>query len=351
MAQVLEQINHFIYHSDIDRDVTTSERSILLGKIDTAIESAFQLNDETAKLLVHRVLYTLNLAQLDQAWEKLPKNINHPLLSDIKYRIESAWQAVSEKKYAAEMAQLPSVESFPTWIRSLVDGHKSNELHPVFTFLRDDANYEQMREFFFQETPLEMLFGDIVGFMLPGTYGETKVELVKNYWDEVGRAVDQRVHRNMRGNLMDYLHIPRNCYQDNIDLLVVEELELINMYLSLAENRSKLVELIGTMLATELMIPGRFQYLIDGWRRLGINDDLLAYHIEHTSVDEVHADDLLDHVTMPILQQNPNLMGDIVMGVMRRLDATVAVLDRLHARILETDQCCIDDIAKSAQPA
>ena len=116
--------------------------------------------------------------------------------------------------------------------------------------------------------------------------------------------------------------------------LIHEELELINLYLGLVLNRSKLAQLIGVMLTTELVIPGNFDYLIEGWKRLDISEDLLAYHIEHTSVDEIHAQDLLYRVVMPILEDTPHLMSDIVLGVSRRLDLARAVSDKLYDRIL-----------------
>ena len=80
------------------------------------------------------------------------------------------------------------------------------------------------------------------------------------------------------------------------------------------------------MLATELMIPNRFQYSIDGWRRLGLNDQDMVYLIEHTSVDAVHAEDWLNQVILPVLAKNPDVMTDILYGVFRRLNVSVAVL-------------------------
>lgn len=324
-------VRDFLYANGIrDSFIKDSE---IVNSVDELASKAFVDGDQNARLDAHRALYAINLAHLSTPWTRSPVNVNHPVIAAVKYRLEQQWELSEKAKYAATLESLPAVEDFPEWVKQHVASHHSNELHPIFKYLRDEASLEQMREFFVQETPLEMLFGDILAFMLPGVYGSIKVEFVKNYWDEVGHAVDARVHRNLRGDLMKVLDIPVDNYVANSDFLVIEELELINMYLSLATNRAKLTELIGTMLATELMIPGRFEYQIAGWKRLGFTDTQLAYHLEHVTVDAEHALDWLYHVVMPILREDATVMKDIVFGVNRRLDTAARVSDRLYDHI------------------
>ena len=192
------------------------------------------------------------------------------MITRIKYELEYYWEQSEKSKYRALLRDLPDTNGFSQWVKDHVAQHPSNELHPIFNFLKDKANFQQMQEFLFQETPLEMLFGDILAFMLPGVYGTVKVEFLKNYWDEVGHANDDKVHRNLRAQLMQHVQIATDAHLRHIELFVREELELVNMYLSLATNRAKHGQLLGIMLATELMIPNRFQYSIDGWKRLGL---------------------------------------------------------------------------------
>ncbi len=333
---MLNIIREFIFNSDLDSDYSKQDQSAFLNDMQGVINSAFSGN-EASLLQVHQVLYEINIAHLSVSWINKAKNIHHPFIATVKHTIDRAWEAAELEKHQSTLAELPTVSAFGTWIREVVAEHKSNELHPIFTYLRDEATLEQSKEFFFQETPLEMLFGDIIAFMLPGIYGDIKVEFVKNYWDEVGRAVDEKVHRKLRARMMNTLDMDENCYINNTELFVREELQLINMYLSMGLDRTRHTELSGALLATELMIPGRFQYLIDGYRRLGFDDYNLHYHIEHTTVDEVHADDLLDHVALPILAHDGSQMQPLVLGALRRLDTIVEVLDRLYARMLNND--------------
>jgi len=334
---MLTTLRGMIHSSNFEGEYNKNTQNDFLVSLDGELSDAFIKHRDDSLLLVHQMLYEINIAHLSVSWINKVENIHHPFVCEVKHRINEAWMRSLNNKYSKALSDLPSVKQFPQWIRDYVANHKSNELHPVFTYLRDEASLDQSKEFFFQETPLEMLFGDIVAMMMPGVYGGIKVELVKNFWDEVGRAVDEKSHRKLRARMMEKFGFPEDCYVNNTELFILEELQLINTYLSLALDRTQQVQLVGVMLATELMIPGRFQYLIDGWRRLGVSDFDLHYHIEHTSVDEVHADDLLDHIAIPILTQDENQMKDIILGAMRRLDAIVSVLDKSYERMLNNE--------------
>lgn len=333
-CSMYKKIKDYIYSETYS--ITATDECELFNYINTLAKKAFIDNDEESLLSAHRILYVINSAHLANPWKDTPYHLMHPTITQIKYTLDTGLEQSERRKYNKIIKDIPPVSDFSHWIKHFVSNHHSNELHPIFTFLRDKATFEQMREYFFQESPLEMMFGDILAFMLPGVYGNIKVEFLKNYWDEVGHAKDERVHRNLRANLMDHLEIKRDCYISQVDLLIREELELTNLYLSLATNRAKHTQLIGVMLATELMIPNRFQYSIDGWKRLGVEGEVLTYLIEHTSIDEVHAEDWLEHVVIPILQKAPESINDIMLGILNRLDIAVSVLDKLYDKLQQT---------------
>jgi hypothetical protein len=252
---------------------------------------------------------------------------------EIRHAMEAEWDAGDRARYARELSSIPSAGDFPSWIAGTVRAHRSNVTHPLFAFLRDEATFEQTREFLFQETPLEVLFGDIIALLLPGVYGEPKLEIAKNFWDEVGRAEDARVHRNMRFRMMSHFNIPSDAHVRYMDGLVVEELRLINSYLMTATNRAKLLQLVGMLLVTETMIPGRFEHQILGCRRLGLNDEQMSYLLEHTTVDGEHADGWLKCVVEPILKFRPEAVYDLTVGALRRLSAAEGVCDRMMSHL------------------
>jgi pyrroloquinoline quinone (PQQ) biosynthesis protein C len=326
------EIRNLLYTGNIDR-VTSQSRSQLLERVAVLGRNAFQDGNEESLLAAHRVLYVIYLARLEMPWTVEALNVDHPLIYQVRHTLEQCWDQSERKKHAAVLSNLPPVPQFREWTIQYVQSHSSNVNHPLFPFLRDKATFEQMREFILQETPLEVLFGDIIALMLPGVYGKIKLELAKNFWDEVGHAQDPRVHRNMRFRLMEFLQIPADVYTKNIELLVREELALINMYLGLATNRASLTQLLGVLLTTETMIPGRFELQIEGWRRHGVSDETIAYLLEHTTVDVEHAKEWMDGMVVPLLNRSPHLMGEIVLGMLRRLDIAGAVCDKLFTHI------------------
>lgn len=328
---MLGNFHDLIYTRDMEANF--SGDLDLLESIKDLCRKAFLEQHETSLLEVHRILYQINLAHLAVPWEASPINLNHPLIASVSHTINEYWEQSERKKYMRLLSELPSTAGFADWVRKFVDDHPKNYVHPIFPFLRDQATFEQMREFFFQETPLEMLFGDIVAMMLPGVYSDIKAEIASNFWDEVGHADMNGVHRELRARIMDNLTIPRDCYLKQIDLFVRQELELINTYLSAALDRTKMTQLIGAMLATELMIPGCFVYQIEGWKRNGIAAENLKYLTEHVTVDVVHAEHWMEHVVMPLVRKYPAAIPDIVLGAARRLDVAGSVCDRLYLHL------------------
>ena len=309
-------------------------RMQLVSRAQSVAKRAFDEGDEASLLDVHRTLYKIYLGELATPWSADVPHVRHPSFACVRHELERRWEQAEAERHREAIAELKGPSDFREWVVKIVQGHPSNVQHPLFTMLRDTATFEQMREFVLQETPLELLFGDVIALMLPGVYGKLKLELAENFWDEVGRAREERVHRNLRIRLMDHLEIPADVHMDRVDLLVREELALINMYLSLATSRPRFVQLLGVLLATETMIPGRFEFQIEGWRRrFGLSDEVLDYLLEHTTVDVEHARRWLDHVIVPMITATPSLMPDIALGVLRRLDAAGAVCDRLHRHL------------------
>lgn len=326
-----QHIRALIYQSHTE-DILNNDHDLIVS-IKEMCRKAFLEKNEMALLDVHRILYQINLAHLAVPWEASPVNLLHPKISSISHLINEYWEQSERNKYVDLLDAIPSQKSFSKWIQAFVDDHPKNYLHPIFSYLKDGATYAQMRDFFFQESPLEMLFGDIMAMMLPGVYSEMKSEIAENFWDEVGHADMRLVHRELRANIMDYLGIRRDCYVTQVDSFIREELELINTYLSACLDRTKMIQLIGGLLATELMIPNRFVYQIEGWKRNGVPISTLKYLTDHVTVDAEHAEHWLEKVVLPLVRNNGDVIPDLVLGAARRLDVAGRVCDQLYKRM------------------
>ena len=293
------------------------------------LTDVFRSSDADCILDVHRAVYFMACKTIAVPWVDDAASCQlrfAPLLSDF----ELAWRKDALRQHSAALCALPSVRKFPSWIVEVVQGHRSNVSHPLFSYLKNEATFAELRHFLHQETPFDILFGDILALVLPGVYGLPKRELASNFWDEMGRGNLARMHRNLRLDMMAALDIRADTHLSELESFCVEELALANHYLVTALHRHRLPELIGSLLATETMVPGRLQCQIDGWKRVGLPDEAMTYLIEHTVVDIEHAAGWLEGVVKPILEIQPNLLGDVVLGVLRRLQLAGDVCDAMH---------------------
>jgi pyrroloquinoline quinone (PQQ) biosynthesis protein C len=282
-----------------------------------------------AELALHRVLYALYAGRIAVPWTSHWRNLDYYRFDQLRQVLEHAWAESEEASYGDFLGPLPTVADFPAWATRHCQGHRSNVTHPLFDFLRDTATFDQLREFIIQETPFDIHFGDILAKMLPGVYGDIKSEFSKNFWDEMGRSEAALMHRQLRLDMMQALGEADDVYISNIERFCLEELRLANMYFHAALNRALLPQAIGMMLATELMVPGRLDQQILGWRRIGWPDAKMHYLIVHTVVDIEHARGWMEKVVIPILQGNPDFMSAVALGIARRLEHAGAVCDKM----------------------
>lgn len=324
-----EIIRWLVYAEQFDRALTEANRAAIFAKVDALCDDVRRSRSEAMRPL-HASLYHLYVSEFAVPWESARIHSRHPMLVAQRCRLERAWLERETRLHGAVLEALPSsVEEFPDWGAALVSSHASNVTHPLFPFLRDEATIEQLREFHFQETPLDIFFSDILCRMMPGVYGALRVELVSNFWDEVGRGTEAVAHRALRLKLMRFFDISPRAHLDEVRRYVWEELALANTYFDTTMDRGRLVQAVGAMLATEMAVPGRIECQLEGCRRVGIPDDVLRYLEEHVTLDVTHAAGWMKHVVAPLLREHPNLMPDLAMGMLRRLSAAEAVCERM----------------------
>jgi pyrroloquinoline quinone (PQQ) biosynthesis protein C len=279
---------------------------------------------------LHRAAYKAFVANYHAPWMSHSCDAGDPPIATFLWTFAHEWDKVNRERHAPTLRGVPTTASlYQGWITDLVHEHASNVGHPLFNFLAQRASREQLREFFRQETPFDLYFADILISLAPGIYGRPKLEIAQNFWDEMGGGDPSRVHRTMRLRMMALLELPESSHEQSIDGFMLEEIELANAYFIGAQLRSYAAHLIGILLATESMVPGRLQKQIDGWRRVGLGDSDMIYLLEHTTVDVEHADDWMSEVVGPIIDDHPNVAREITLGVLWRLDIAGEICDKM----------------------
>lgn len=309
-------------------DPSTDTLHELDRRADEVSARAFGDNDADAELEAQRFLYEVHAHRLLPPWSPHWQGYTDRHVTDAHRRVGDAWLARDRAVYGAGLEVPTTPEGFGRWATEVCETHESGVTHPLFDFLEKEATYEQLREFLAQETPFDIHFGDLVALLLPGIHGGQKIELAHNFWDEMGTGTLEGTHRRLRLDMMTRVGIPAEDYLSNVDWYWVEELRMANMYFQTSSDRSLAPQSIGMLQATELVVPGRLERQIEGWRRVGLTDADMTYLLEHVVVDVEHAEGWLNHVIAPLAASRPDMLPEVAIGILRRLDCALAVCDR-----------------------
>ncbi|EIT71886.1 iron-containing redox enzyme family protein [Hydrocarboniphaga effusa] len=213
-----------------------------------------------------------------------------------------------------QIAEVPTqVDAFVDWFESLrQDGPGQGDT--LFPWLAEQASLPQMRWFLTQEVAGEAGFDDLVALTQLGLPDQAKLELARNYWDEMGRGRLEGMHGLMLRNTAVELKLsPR------IDSTVWEALALANTMLALASSRRYAYQSIGALGVVELTAPTRVDKVCEGLRRLGLSMKGYRYFQLHAGLDLKHSEDWNREVLRPLVQADSDCAKLIAEGALLRL--------------------------------
>ena len=175
----------------------------------------------------------------------------------------------------------------------------------LFPWLAANASYDQMRWFLQQEVAGEAGFDDLVAMAQVKMPKRAKLEMARNYWDEMGRGESKGMHGPMLDQLAVYFDI-----SPALNAIVPESLALGNMMMALALNRAYAFHVIGALGVIEMTAPGRATYVAQGLDRLGVPKKLSHYFALHAVLDVKHS-----------LAWNAEVLGSLIEEDTRRARA------------------------------
>jgi len=224
---------------------------------------------------------------------------------------------------ADAVARAPSdANSFIEWFEGL-EAEGPGQGHPLFPWLADVADNEQMRWFVGQEMMGESGFEDLVALTQVKLPTRAKLELARNYWDEMGQGKEAGMHGPMLARLARDLQI---------DVLrtepVWEVLALSNLMVALAMHRHYAFQAIGALGVIELTAPGRATLVNQGLKRLGLSGQTRQYFALHATLDRRHSAAWNREVIAPLIRSNPALARPIAEGALMRLRAGERAFER-----------------------
>lgn len=244
------------------------------------------------------------------------------------YWIEDARASVAD----AAMAVQADVDAFLAWFEAL-EANVPGQHDPLHDWLAEDATLEEMRWFLQQEVAGEAGFDDLVAFtQVKLDPPQAKMELARNYWDEMGRGNQKGMHGPMLGVLAADLDL-----KPEIETTVWESLALANTMAAFATTRRYAYHSVGALGVIELTAPARSAKTAQGLRRLGLSDRQRRYFDLHAVLDIKHSADWNREVLRPILATHPQAARYIAEGALMRLGCGAACFARYRAELWRGD--------------
>ncbi|KQW66989.1 hypothetical protein ASE17_19790 [Phenylobacterium sp. Root77] len=205
-------------------------------------------------------------------------------------------------------------DGFVAWFEELkLTGPGQND--PLFPWLAERATLEEMRWFLLNEVAGEAGFDDLVAMTQVKMPVTAKLELARNYWDEMGRGAEAGMHGPMLADLSRDLDL-----KPEISTTVCEALALGNLLVAFASNRRYAYHSIGALGAVELTAPWRADLVAKGLKRLGVGKTR-KYFALHATLDIAHSEAWNAEVLRPLVRENPDCATFIAEGALMRLDA------------------------------
>lgn len=224
--------------------------------------------------------------------------------------VEGQRQAIAARAQAAPR----DVDGFIAWFEELkATGPGQND--PLFPWLAEAAPLEDMRWFLLQEVAGEAGFDDLVAMTQVKMPTQAKLELARNYWDEMGRGAEAGMH----GPMLDQLAMAMDL-KPTIAGTVPASLALGNLLVAFATNRRYAYHAVGALGAVELTAPWRADLVAKGLKRLGVGKTR-KYFALHATLDIAHSEAWNAEVLTPLVRERPECAPFIAEGALMRLEA------------------------------
>jgi hypothetical protein len=266
---------------------------------------------------------------------------HHPGVADLKWRLEAAFVTRLRALDRAANRVLPPGPADAVRVLAHMDRRPS-----IYEWLAETCSLQELVHFIALEGGPDGGFDDLVAICQIGLGGEAKLELARNYWDEMGRGVSGRVHTGLHRRLsaaLDLRPVPRQEQP-------LEALERSALGTLFATNRSFQPEMIGAMGLIELQAGPRCRRVAAGLRRVGADPDSLPFYDEHSDADPIHGKHWLQNVISP-LGSNLDLGHRIVEGARWRSTLNARFLRKAARIIGAPTHICDADIDPTARTA
>lgn len=227
-----------------------------------------------------------------------------------------------------EAASAPiEARRFVSWFEDLEQSGPGQQ-DPLFSWLAEEASLDEMRWYLRQEAAGEAGFDDLTAYTQVKLPVRIKLELARNYWDEMGRGTAKGMHGPMLQRLVDALAI-----EPAIEGTLWESLALANAMTAMATRRDFAWHALGALGIIELTAPGRSAAVAAGLRRLGVSGKDRLYFELHATLDVRHSESWNAEAITPAVAEDPRRAVAIAEGALIRLHCGARCFERYRREL------------------
>jgi len=243
-------------------------------------------------------------------------------------RLEAGFLGELRAEIVDEAAKAPTdPDGFIAWFEQLKQTGPGQG-DPLFPWLAEEASAEQLKWFFEQEAAGEAGFDDLVAMTQVKLPVRAKLELARNYWDEMGRGQRDGMH----GPMLDALVVTL-AVNPVIEQTIWESLALANAMTAMATNRHYAWHSVGALGVIELTAPGRSALVAKGLKRIGLSNRERRYFDLHAVLDVKHSADWNREALRPLVEEDPRRATAIAEGALIRLNCGLRCFERYRATL------------------
>ena len=258
----------------------------------------------------------------DEGWQKELEREQRMRLAEGAF-LEALRAQVSE-----EAARAPDdADGFVAWFEELA-ATGPGQGDPLFPWLAEEATVAQLSWFLEQEAAGEAGFEDLTALTQVKFPSRPKLELARNYWDEMGRGNPKGMHGPLLDTLVETLGL-----EPAIETTCWESLALANAMTAMATSRRYAFHSAGALGAIELTAPSRSACTAAGLKRLGFTGRERHYFDLHAVLDVRHSEEWNREVLRPLVAEDPSRARALAEGALIRLHCGARCYERYRAEL------------------
>jgi hypothetical protein len=240
--------------------------------------------------------------------------------------VEGSFLEQARRAISGRAASAPAdPEQFLIWFEKLKESGPGQH-DPLFPWLAEECSMDQMKWFLTQEVAGEAGFEDLTALTQLKLPSQPKLELARNYWDEMGRGNPKAMHGPLLGALSEHLGL-----NPSPETTVTEALALANTMAGLAANRRYAYHSVGALGVIEMTAPARSAATSAGLKRLGVRAGNRHYFALHAVLDIKHSMAWNTEAIRPLILQNSEIATAIAEGALMRLECGAHCFERYRA--------------------